>query len=703
VDLDFTGTNGFSDLIDNVDDADNNPNNELITAFGINGSNLRITEDGINWDTPLSSIRDGNNYATGVNFSTSGTTKTLTVNRLGLGNISGSFTDNVNDADANAFNEAWTMYTNGTTRGIINTNIVDFISGNGLQLNYSNPSGSRRNLEFELIDGTATNQILKWNGTTWALATDLTGGTQTLSWDGVDEITISGGNTIDISSVNTNLTQEQVQDFIGSMVSGNTETRISVTYDDNNNEFDFIVDVPNWNIMVNKPAGFADNIDNVNDGDFSPTNEAFTIDADLGDIEVISNQLFQIFGGTDIETNYSAVNNRLTIDYTGGGGGTSDADWFETGGTAPNSINDNIYTQGTVAIGSSSTSAFRLQVSENTNNDVLLYLDQNNSNAANMIFHDGFSQNWLSGVNDDDHYVITANAISDPILIVDENERVGININPSAYLHIDNPNFTNTVDELLIEDVNIGTDKTTRSKWRVSTETDNADLHNLDFEYISNDFPAFPSGTQTLTRQAGEIEFKRRYDDSTNVEMVITVGEYKEPTTGSPYGGYGGERMKFLHRGGIQLFEYSNNGSNNHEFKNNVASRETYEQEIEGILTVTEDGNIVPQHINQIYNDAIFSTTNNTYTVLENHAYITLVGGSNKTVILPDDPDAFAGKTIIIKCNTATQITLDPAAGATVEGALNNKVLTSSDPGIAAQLICLGGDEWRIISQYVVN
>lgn len=40
---------------------------------------------------------------------------------------------------------------------------------------------------------------------------------------------------------NTQLTEEQVQDFVGSMVSGNTESGIVVTYDDANNEFDFVV------------------------------------------------------------------------------------------------------------------------------------------------------------------------------------------------------------------------------------------------------------------------------------------------------------------------------------------------------------------------------------------------------------------------------------------------------------------------------
>ena len=43
-------------------------------------------------------------------------------------------------------------------------------------------------------------------------------------------------------TVDTTLTQEQVQDFVGPMVTGNTETLITVTYNDLSNYFDFIVE-----------------------------------------------------------------------------------------------------------------------------------------------------------------------------------------------------------------------------------------------------------------------------------------------------------------------------------------------------------------------------------------------------------------------------------------------------------------------------
>lgn len=75
--------------------------------------------------------------------------------------------------------------------------------------------------------------------------------------------------------ITATLSQEQVQDFVGSMVSGNTETRISVTYNDVLNRFDFVVEAEtdptvqanvkdgiDWTELTGTPSGFADGVDN---------------------------------------------------------------------------------------------------------------------------------------------------------------------------------------------------------------------------------------------------------------------------------------------------------------------------------------------------------------------------------------------------------------------------------------------------------
>lgn len=67
--------------------------------------------------------------------------------------------------------------------------------------------------ELELAQqGATSGQVLKWNGSAWAPADD----------------------------TDTQLTSEQVQDIAGAMVTGNTETGITVTYEDSDGTFDFV-------------------------------------------------------------------------------------------------------------------------------------------------------------------------------------------------------------------------------------------------------------------------------------------------------------------------------------------------------------------------------------------------------------------------------------------------------------------------------
>ena len=60
----------------------------------------------------------------------------------------------------------------------------------------------------------------------------------------VQDITVdSNGHITSMASTTvTQLTQEEVEDFVGGMVTGNTETGITVTYDDSDGTLDFVVD-----------------------------------------------------------------------------------------------------------------------------------------------------------------------------------------------------------------------------------------------------------------------------------------------------------------------------------------------------------------------------------------------------------------------------------------------------------------------------
>lgn len=102
-------------------------------------------------------------------------------------------------------------------------------------------------------------QVHVYNGSAWVplggnkFDTIAVSGQTSIEADGTnDTLTFAAGSnvtittnastdTITIASTDTQLSNEQVQDIVGGMVSGNTETGITVTYDDAGNSLDFVV------------------------------------------------------------------------------------------------------------------------------------------------------------------------------------------------------------------------------------------------------------------------------------------------------------------------------------------------------------------------------------------------------------------------------------------------------------------------------
>ena len=102
-------------------------------------------------------------------------------------------------------------------------------------------------------------QIYVYNGSSWVALggnkfdTIAVSGQTSVVADGTnDTLTLAAGSnvtittnastdTVTIAATNTQLSNEQVQDIVGAMVTGNTETGITVTYDDSVNSLDVVV------------------------------------------------------------------------------------------------------------------------------------------------------------------------------------------------------------------------------------------------------------------------------------------------------------------------------------------------------------------------------------------------------------------------------------------------------------------------------
>jgi len=137
------------------------------------------------------------------------------------------------------------------------------LNKNELQNAVIHPLGSAPSTPAEgqiYYDSTAGDkQIYLYNGSSWiALGGDkfntiaVSGQSNIVADSGSDTLTFAAGSnvtittnastdTLTIAATNTQLSNEQVQDIVGGMVSGNTETGITVTYDDAGSSLDFVV------------------------------------------------------------------------------------------------------------------------------------------------------------------------------------------------------------------------------------------------------------------------------------------------------------------------------------------------------------------------------------------------------------------------------------------------------------------------------
>jgi hypothetical protein len=133
---------------------------------------------------------------------------------------------------------------------------------------------------------------------------------QTLSFTPPD-LSIEDGNTVDISAIDTQLSNEEVEDIIGAMLSSNTETLIDVIYQDTDGTIDFVVE-DDLDLYDNSVSGFLTG------------NETITLSGDVtgsGETSITTDISTGVVGATELEstavTAGSYTNTDLTVDEDG--------------------------------------------------------------------------------------------------------------------------------------------------------------------------------------------------------------------------------------------------------------------------------------------------------------------------------------------------------------------------------------------------
>jgi len=187
-----------------------------------------------------------------------------------------------------------TFETNGqaTYTGIVTA--LKFV-GDGSGLTNLPGGGSYGNNDVDNhlnVSGASSGQILSWNGSDYAWVADQTGGGggsqnlfSTIAVSGQnnvvadatsDTLTLVGGTNVTITTndvtdtitiASAGINTEAVQDIVGAMFTGNTETNITATYQDSDGTIDLVASNANIGITTNlsgsftASAGSASNID----------------------------------------------------------------------------------------------------------------------------------------------------------------------------------------------------------------------------------------------------------------------------------------------------------------------------------------------------------------------------------------------------------------------------------------------------------
>ena len=175
--------------------------------------------------------------------------------------ISSEYTNNSGDITAVTVTAGSGLTGGGTASSGAFSKTLNVGAGTGIAVNANDVALSHLGLE-SLADPN-DDRIAFWDDSAGAF-----------KWLDIGSNLSISGTTISSTNTNTQLSKEQVQDYVGEMVSGNTETGITVTYDDANNELDFVVDTATASAIGRARVAAGDGIDvSVSSGVFTVSGE----------------------------------------------------------------------------------------------------------------------------------------------------------------------------------------------------------------------------------------------------------------------------------------------------------------------------------------------------------------------------------------------------------------------------------------------
>ena len=315
------------------------------------GTNLAFnSSSGVLTATGFAGALTGNvtGNVSGSSGSTTGNAATATALQTArtIAGVSFDGTSNISLNNANITNGAGYI-----TATLTNEQVQDIVGGmvtgnteTGITVTYQDADGTLDFVVASQTDNNFTNALLsKLNGiesgatadqtksdidalgiaastaATLATARTIAG----VSFDGSSNISLNNANiTNGAGYITATLTQEQVEDFVGGMVSGNTETGITVTYDDSDGTLDFVVATQSDNnfttALLNKLNGIETGADVTDATNVNAAGAVMNSDTSTAAMQfVVDEDNFSSNSATKVPTQQSV---KAYVDANAGGG-----------------------------------------------------------------------------------------------------------------------------------------------------------------------------------------------------------------------------------------------------------------------------------------------------------------------------------------------------------------------------------------------
>ncbi|WP_405383414.1 beta strand repeat-containing protein [Maribacter sp. LLG6340-A2] len=278
-----------NDGVDNVDDADNDPRNEIQTVASGDGS-VDVVRTGDDFDLsvtfPVNNDNDPRNEITTVADNGDGTSTIADVDGNSV-TVDNDGVDNVDDADNDPRNEITTVADNGD-----GTSTIADVDGNSVTVDNDGVDN------VDDADNDPRNEIttVADNGDGTSTIADVDGNSVTVDNDGVDnvddadndprnEITTvadNGDGTSTIADVDGNSVTVD-NDGVDNVDDADNDPRNEITtVADNGDGTSTIADVDGNSVTVDN-----DGVDNVDDADNDPRNEIQTVASGDGSVDVV--------------------------------------------------------------------------------------------------------------------------------------------------------------------------------------------------------------------------------------------------------------------------------------------------------------------------------------------------------------------------------------------------------------------------------